>query len=209
MLLVQVTCSVGGTCAIVTMSASSSTKTASPAAVTDVPAANQAPTITLVTTTSFSNIIHVRRGGIYGVCKQGVLPTVAAPCEPGATAVDPDGLVTDGSLHAKPLDKTAEIVVCPPDSCLTRGCSPAELRRHYFNYKGLNGCGIDTDATEGTQYQVCCCTRQASQQLGITACQGHWFPQYKSYSWLPEGLCNLAGPDNTSRCPSILTERSS
>lgn len=131
-----------------------------------MPAANQAPTITLVTTAVFGSIVHVRRSGSYDVCKEGVLPTAAAPCEPGATAVDPDGLLSEDGIRTKPLDKTAEIVVCPPASCLARGCSPAELRRHYFSFKGLNGCGLDTDVAEGTEYKVRLLQCESAEETG-------------------------------------------
>jgi hypothetical protein len=45
--------------------------------------------------------------------------------------------------------------VCPPAKCISSsGCSPAELQRHYFVTKGLKGCGIDTNAPEGTEFKV-------------------------------------------------------
>lgn len=115
---------------------------------------NQAPLIMLINGSGFDSIVQVKRGSSYSVCKNGVLPTDAEPCEPGAIAVDPDGLHPDDSSPAKPLNKTADIVVCPPANCLTRGCSPVELRRHYFVSKGLQGCGIDTTTAEGTQFKV-------------------------------------------------------
>ena len=161
LLLLQVTCSVGGTC--VSLSASTtgtagSTQTSKQvsvaATVTAKPAANQPPVIALLSTSDFSDIVHVRRGGSYDICKAGTAPTAAAPCEPGAIAVDPDGLVPANSTMPQPLNKTSEVVVCPPASCLSRGCSPTELRRNYFVTKGLAGCGIDTSAPEGTQYKV-------------------------------------------------------
>lgn len=115
---------------------------------------NQAPQIALVSITGAeSPVVHVRRGQQYTVCRPGARATAEAPCEPGATAVDPDGMV-QAPAGNNSLDLTSQVVVCPPIKCLTSGCSPLELRRHTFAAKGLQGCGIDTSAPEGTQFKV-------------------------------------------------------
>jgi zinc transporter 1/2/3 len=108
--------------------------------------------------------VYVRQGSNYEPCKDGVAPTADNPCEPGATAVDPDGASpasneetdsTDSIISSSQgVNKTAEVVVCPPEQCLSRGCSPVELRRHFFAVKGLKGCGIDTSMPEGSQFKV-------------------------------------------------------
>jgi zinc transporter 1/2/3 len=89
----------------------------------------------------------------YQPCAVGVTPTVSKPCEPGATSSDPDG-ITASSGATSSLDLAAAVVVCPPAACLSIGCSPAVLRRHYFAAKGLAGCGIDTAAAVGTRFTV-------------------------------------------------------
>lgn len=70
--------------------------------------------------------------------------------------MNPDGLQAPqaGSNGSTELNLTASLVVCPPLTCITSGCSPIELRRHLFSVKGLQGCGIDTMATEGAQFDV-------------------------------------------------------
>lgn len=116
--------------------------------------ANQPPQVALVNITGADGpVIHVRRGQSYTVCRTGVLPTAAAPCEPGVTAFDPDGAKDAASGNAS-VDLTAKVVVCPPAQCLARGCSPMELQRHTLAVKGLQGCGIDLMAPEGTQFKV-------------------------------------------------------
>jgi hypothetical protein len=120
------------------------------------PAANVAPNLELVVTQRFGNVVGVRRGSSYGPCASGTLPIAEAPCEPGAIATDPDGAAasdSDSSVRG-PLDLTSEVVVCPPSQCLSKGCSLLELRKHYFAVKGLQGCGIDTAAAEGTKFTV-------------------------------------------------------
>lgn len=111
--------------------------------------------ITLVAAAGFGSILSIRRGSSYSPCTPGVLPTDASPCELGAMAVDPDGVASDqGGNGSSALNLTTQVVVCPPDTCLSRGCSPVTLRRHFFVAKGLQGCGIDTMAPEGSQFQV-------------------------------------------------------
>jgi hypothetical protein len=75
-----------------------------------------------------------------------------APCELGASASDPDG----GGSPSDPVavDLSSQVVVCPPDNCISRGCSLQELRRHFFRTKGLRGCGIDTMAAVGARFEV-------------------------------------------------------
>jgi hypothetical protein len=95
--------------------------------------------------------------GQYQTCAEGITPTADSPCEPGATAVDPDGgSITSSSSSgaASGLDLTAAVVVCPPAACITTGCSPVTLRRHYFAAKGLAGCGVDTAAAVGTRFTI-------------------------------------------------------
>jgi hypothetical protein len=72
------------------------------------------------------------------------------------TAFDPDGLLASDAVNGSTaLNLTSRVVVCPPAKCITSGCSPAELQRHYLTAKGLKGCGFDADAAEGTQFKVC------------------------------------------------------
>lgn len=148
----QVTCSQGGTC-LTPISAAKQT----PA---DSAAPNQPPKVQLVDVIgSSSPVVRVRRGQSYEACRKGAQFTADAPCEPGATAWDPDGSAAatgasftgDGSTS---LDLTSNVMVCPPAKCLSRGCSPTEIRRHFFTAKGLQGCGIDTMAPEGTEFKV-------------------------------------------------------
>jgi hypothetical protein len=70
--------------------------------------------------------------------------------------MDPDGLqAADTANGSTALNLTSRVVVCPPAKCISSsGCSPAELQRHYFVTKGLKGCGIDTNAPEGTEFKV-------------------------------------------------------
>jgi hypothetical protein len=113
-----------------------------------------APAISLITAPGFDAVVYVRRGSSYTPCKSGMLPAADSPCEPGANATDPDGLQQIGGSTSA-ADLTDRVVVCPPAACTSRGCSPVELRRHYFSAKGLQGCGIDTSRPEGTQFKVC------------------------------------------------------
>jgi zinc transporter 1/2/3 len=131
------------------MTASSSSSSSSlPAAVP-----NAAPVISLITSKGFGVIVDVKRMGQYQACADGVTPTADSPCEPGATAVDPNGS-TSSSGATSSRDLTAAVVVCPPAVCLSSGCSAAVLRRHYVAVKGLAGCGIDTAAAVGTRFTV-------------------------------------------------------
>jgi hypothetical protein len=111
-------------------------------------AANQPPRIALVTTDALGPVVFIRQGSSYRPCS-GASPTAAAPCEPGAAAVDPDAADGRGDL-------TASVVVCPPPECLTLGCSPAQLQRHRFAAKGLAGCPLDPMAAVGAAFQVSC-----------------------------------------------------
>jgi hypothetical protein len=127
---------------------------ASSAASKTAPAAvpNKAPTISLISAKGFGAVVDVKRMGQYQPCADGMTPTADNPCEPGATASDPDGNTTNSATSS--LDLTAAVVVCPPAACLSIGCSPAVLRRHYFAAKGLAGCGIDTAAAVGTRFTI-------------------------------------------------------
>jgi zinc transporter 1/2/3 len=131
------------------MTASSSSSSSLPAAVPNAP-----PGIALITAKGFGAIVDVKRMGQYQACADGITPTADSPCEPGATAVDPDGSTTSSGGAASSLDLTAAVVVCPPAACITTGCSPIMLRRHYFANKGLAGCGINTAAAVGTRFTV-------------------------------------------------------
>eukprot|EP00775_Hariotina_reticulata_P011535 gene11535-11678_t len=166
----KVTCSQGGSCAAVSAPSSSPSsgnnsvqnengiaKSFGIRVLSHQPhdPANVAPKLQLVMVTGFGNVVAVRRGSSYGPCASGSTPTAEAPCEPGANATDPDGAAgPDSSAVRSPLDLTSEVVVCPPSQCLTKGCSLLELRKHYFTVKGLQGCGIDTSAAEGTKFTV-------------------------------------------------------
>ncbi len=132
-----------------TTTKSGSAAAAAAAASTVIAAANQPPNITLITGTNFSAVVYVRRSGSYSPCAAGISPTADVPCEPGATAFDPDG-----SSSSRALNLTSQIVVCPPTDCLRKGCSPDVLRQNYFVVKGLQGCGINTMAAEGTKYLI-------------------------------------------------------
>lgn len=46
-----------------------------------------------------------------------------------------------------------------------------QLRRHLFSVKGLQGCGVDTMAAEGTQFQVCV------ERWLMVVCHGVCVPQ--------------------------------
>lgn len=116
--------------------------------------ANAAPTISLITAKGSGAVVSVKRMSPYLACADGVAPSTDSPCEPGATAADPDGSTSSSSEATSSLDLTAAVVVCPPAACLSSGCSPAVLRRHYFAAKGLAGCRIDTAAAVGTRFTV-------------------------------------------------------
>jgi len=162
-LLMQVTCSSGGTCNGTRSSLTSMLERISvtcitgdklclgtgrrtlPASMLVVGPANLPPTIRL----PWSLIVSVRRGTPYPPCARGVSPTAEAPCEPGAIASDPDG-----DMNHSPLNLTPQVVVCPPAECLSKGCSPSVLQSNFFDVKGLAGCGVDTWAKEGTQFTI-------------------------------------------------------
>lgn len=167
----QVTCSQGGTCVASpaktspgsspstsqSASATASAAAAAAAASSAIQQPNQPPVITLTEILGSNPVVHVRRGQPYSVCADGVPAAADTPCEPGATAMDPDGLlaaVDSGGNGSTALNLTSRVVVCPPTRCITSGCSPQELQRHYLTSKGLQGCGIDTNAADGTQFKV-------------------------------------------------------
>lgn len=82
--------------------------------------------------------------------------------------MDPDGVVAapgGNSNGSTALNMTAQVVVCPPAKCLNQGCSPLELQRHYMTAKGLQGCGINTNMPEGTQFKVGCPEDPAAEVL--------------------------------------------
>jgi hypothetical protein len=163
----QVTCTEGGTCLSNTPSSSDATSPGSastnssavagsakaPTSTLAVKRAivNQGPRISLLTSDTLPSVVQIKRGAPYERCV-GVQPSLERPCELGATASDPDGAGTASS--PADTDLTPRIVVCPPKECLASGCSPQVLRAHYFTVKGLKGCGIDTMASQGTEYLV-------------------------------------------------------
>lgn len=131
LLLLQVSCSQGGSCLSVSPSKSGTTSSAQQAAV-ELP--NQPPIVTLVPYPSNSSVVSIKRGSSYGPCASGVVPTAEAPCEPGATAVDPDGLpATQGVNGSTTLNLTAQVIPLLPTLlkhwhgilCVSRVC-----RRH-------------------------------------------------------------------------------
>lgn len=177
----QVTCSQGGTCiAPTTTSATTSPTSISPAgtaaaaaqaAVVAEVAVNLPPQISLNAIADPGPVVHVRHGRPYTVCADGPPPAAEAPCEPGATAIDSDGLPagSTGSNGSTAFNLTDKVVVCPPAKCIQSGCSPAELQKHYFAAKGLKGCGIDTNAPEGTSFKVSCVMPTPAPQTCITS----------------------------------------
>ena len=56
--------------------------------------------------------MDVIQGSSYAACSSGVLPTAAASCELGATAISYTG-----------ANLTSRVVACPPASCIQTGCS--------------------------------------------------------------------------------------
>jgi hypothetical protein len=193
----QVTCSRGGTCvaAPTTSTAPSAgpgntaASAAAQAAAVDAP--NKPPEIMLNPVLGVSSVVRVRRGQTYTVCPEGVPPTAGAPCEPGATASDPDGIqAADAFNGSTALNLTSRVVVCPPAKCISSGCSPAELQRHFLTAKGLKGCGIDADAAEGTQFKVCStgvCHGHLAVEYGTSAVAEHG--SITSNAWLAIQHC--------------------
>lgn len=92
---------------------------------------NKPPMIQLKMADGVGNVVYVRRVfGVYAACQGNQTSSAQAPCEPGATASDPDGGANGGAL-----DITGQVVVCPPDACLAGLCSSQDLRKHYFSVK--------------------------------------------------------------------------
>jgi hypothetical protein len=144
-----------------------------------------------------------------------VAPTAAAPCEPGAEALDPDGVTADQGVNGSTvLNLTAQVVVCPPAACKTQGCSPIELRRHLFRAKGLQGCGIDMMAAEGTQFKVGNgaagvggCFVWFTQRCGLLACACHTVLTSALQTGLPAPLrwttgCGTAARPSSTPLPA-------
>ena len=71
-----------------------------------------APTIRLNNNGAAANQMDVIQGSSYAACSSSVLPTAAAPCELGATAISYTG-----------ANLTSSVVACPPASCIKTGCS--------------------------------------------------------------------------------------
>ena len=74
-------------------------------------ASNTAPNLTLDTSV-LGLTVQVNQSSTYAACSSGVKPSLAAPCEPGGSATD----TQDGNL-------TANILACPPSSCLSTYCT--------------------------------------------------------------------------------------
>ncbi|KAG2442746.1 hypothetical protein HXX76_002828 [Chlamydomonas incerta] len=72
--------------------------------------------------------VAVRRGTAYRRCTAGKVPTTQLPCEPGATAWDPE----DGNI-------TQLVALCPPADC-----APSQCRAHAVAAKQPADCGVDT-----------------------------------------------------------------
>ena len=92
---------------------------------------------TLITSDALPANAKVPQRSDFALCADGVAPAANALCEPGAVALDTDG-----------TDISADVLSCPPDSCLAQGCPGHQLAR-----KGLAGC-VDTAAAEGTTFAV-------------------------------------------------------
>lgn len=137
--------STGSTSSAVSNKAAAATAAAAVSS-TKPAATNQAPAISLITTDALGPVVYIRQGSSYQACGA-ASPTPDLPCEPGATASDPDPPQGSSNL-------TDAVVVCPPAECFTRGCSPAELRRHRLSAKGLAGCPVNAMAAVGTTFQV-------------------------------------------------------
>ena len=87
-------------------------------------ASNTAPNLTL-DTSILGLTIQVNQSSTYAACSSGVKPSTAAPCELGGSATD----AQDGNL-------TANILACPPSSCLSTYCT-GEI---CFRYAGCPCC---------------------------------------------------------------------
>ena len=139
--------------AAVTSGSAAAVKLAEKARSTAARPANQPPRIALRAASDAlagANVFVRRVFGSYPACRKESKPTVDEPCEPGASAFDPDG-----GGDGKGLDISDDVVVCPPPACVQGGgCSPGELRRHHFGVKGLAGCAFDPMAAEGTVFPV-------------------------------------------------------
>ncbi|KAG2442749.1 hypothetical protein HXX76_002830 [Chlamydomonas incerta] len=75
--------------------------------------------------------VAVRRATAYRRCTAGQVPTTQLPCEPGATAWDPE----DGNIIQL-------VALCPPADC-----APSQCRAHAVAAKHPADCGVDTTTT--------------------------------------------------------------
>jgi hypothetical protein len=116
---------------------------------TRVAAVNKPPVINLVTSAALGPVVTLSRGSSYAACSPGTVPSMDAPCEPGAVALDPDG-----GEGGTPRNVTDQIVVCPPAECLTQGCASSTLRAYYFTVNGLKSCTINGSDYVGAQFVV-------------------------------------------------------
>ncbi|KAK3289149.1 hypothetical protein CYMTET_3420 [Cymbomonas tetramitiformis] len=99
---------------------------------------NEQPTVKLVMTTAVpAPFVEVPQHQRYVSCAEEETVHAEVLCEPGATASDAE----DGDL-------SAQVLSCPPASCIEVGCPG-----HEWAAKGLAGC-INTSAPVGTLFEV-------------------------------------------------------
>ncbi|KAL0047060.1 hypothetical protein WJX82_005420 [Trebouxia sp. C0006] len=100
---------------------------------------NTAPQIVL-NTTILPATFNLTYSSNYTACAQGVLPSLAAPCEPGASANDRQ----DGNI-------TSKVVACPSAGCkaIASLCTGQE-----FAKVGLQNCYINSSLPVGTVLQI-------------------------------------------------------
>ncbi|KAL0039208.1 hypothetical protein WJX77_011442 [Trebouxia sp. C0004] len=100
---------------------------------------NTAPQIVL-NTTILPATFNLMYGSNYTACAQGLLPSLAKPCEPGANANDRQ----DGNI-------TSKVVACPSAGCKANAslCTGQE-----FAKVGLQNCHINSSLPVGTVLQI-------------------------------------------------------
>ncbi|KAK3267327.1 hypothetical protein CYMTET_24107, partial [Cymbomonas tetramitiformis] len=127
----QVDCSQGGSCPMADPTAASNELGDEE---------NQRPSIRLRTRGAVqSRYVSVEQGAEYAMCTAEELAGGGGEtlCEPGVDSADGDG-----------VDLTDQVVVCPPEECIRRGCPGHEVK-----WKGLRPC-INTSAAVGSSYDV-------------------------------------------------------
>ena len=90
--------------------------------------------------------VEVRRGSSYARCKAGAIHRDEAPCDGGADVRYGGGTSTEESYPVPVFSLPGTV---PASSCLGESCQGLE-----FAAKGLDGCGVDTWAPEGSTYVV-------------------------------------------------------